>query len=97
MTGKGSGITLKDDEIKDHIKLFKSLENRGILLKRTTTKIASQEGRFLNLIRPLMKAGIPLMKSVLTPLAKSVLLPFDSQQKCQQQMQLFKKLKWIRN
>ena len=31
--------------------------------------------RFLNFLRPLMTAGLPLIKSVLTPLAKSVLLP----------------------
>ena len=28
-------------------------------------KIASQEGGFLNFLRPLMAAGLPLMKSVL--------------------------------
>ena len=56
--------------------MIKSLENRWILLKRTTRKITSKEGGFLNFLRPLMIAGIPLMKSVLAPLAKSVLLPF---------------------
>ena len=38
MSGKGSGITLTKNEIKD-IKVFKSLENRGILLKGTNMKI----------------------------------------------------------
>ena len=57
------------------MKVIKSLENRGILLKGTTRKSISQEGGFLNFLRPLMTAGLPLMKSVLTPLAKSVLLP----------------------
>ena len=61
---------------KDIIKVIKPLENRGILLKGTTGKITSQEGRFLNFLRPLMTAGLPLMKSVLKPLAKRVLLPF---------------------
>ena len=46
-----------------------------MLLKETTTKISSQEGGFLDFLRPLMKAGLPLMKSVPTPLAKSVLIP----------------------
>ena len=46
-----------------------------MLLKETTTKISSQEGGFLDFLRPLMKAGLPLMKSVLTPLTKSVLIP----------------------
>ena len=70
----GTGITLTDNEIKCILKVIKSLENRGILLKGTTKKITSQEGGFLNFLRPLMTAGLPLMKSVLTPLAKSLLL-----------------------
>ena len=70
----GTGITLTDSEIKDITKIIKSLKNRGILLKGTTRKITGQEGGFLNFLRPLMTAGLPLMKSVLTPLAKSVLL-----------------------
>ena len=45
-----------------------------MLLKGTTTKISSQKGGFLNFLRPLMIAGLPLMKSVLTPLSKSVLI-----------------------
>ena len=38
----GSGITLTNHEIKDTIKVSNSLENRGISLKETTRKIASQ-------------------------------------------------------
>ena len=57
------------------MKAMKSSQNGGILLKGTTRKITSREGRFLNFLRPLMTAGLPLMESVLTPLAKSVLLP----------------------
>ena len=49
-----------------------SLENRGILLQGTIRKINSQEGGFFNFLRPLMTAGLPLMKGVLTPLTKSV-------------------------
>ena len=58
------------------MKVIKPLENRGVLLKGTTRKITSQEVGFLNFLRPLMTAGLPLMKNVLTPLAKYVLLPF---------------------
>ena len=72
----GSGITLTNYEIKDIMKVIKSLENRGIWLKGTTRKITSQEGGFLNFYRPLITAGIPLMKSILTPLAESFFLPF---------------------
>ena len=56
------------------MKVVKSLEKRGILLKKTTRKITSQEGGFLNFLRPLTKAGLPLMKDVLFPLPKSVLI-----------------------
>ena len=38
-----------------------SLENREILLKGTTKKITSQEGGFINFLRPLMRAGLPLV------------------------------------
>ena len=54
---------------------IKSLENRGILLKGTAKKFTSQEGGFLNFLGPLMTAGLPLMKSALSSLAESVLLP----------------------
>ena len=57
------------------MKVIKTLETRQILLKGTAIKITSQEGRFLNFPRPLMTAGLLLMKKVITPLAKSVLLP----------------------
>ena len=69
----GSGMTLTSNEIK-YKKVIKSLENRGILLKGTTRKITSQEGGFLNFLRRLMTAGLPLAKKVLIPLAKSVLI-----------------------
>ena len=71
----GEEITLTKNEIKDIMKVIRSLENRGILLKGTTKKLTSQEGGFLNFLRPLMTAGLPLMKSVLTPLTKKVLSP----------------------
>ena len=71
----GSGITLTNNEIKDIMKVIKSLENRGILLKGTTRKTTSQEGGFRNFLRPLMTAGLPLTKSVLATLAKGIVLP----------------------
>ena len=70
----GTGITLTNNEIKYIMKVIESLENRGILLKGTTRKITSQERRLLNFLRPLMTAGLPIMKTVLTPLTKSVFL-----------------------
>ena len=62
--------------MKDIMKVTKSLENRGSLLKGTTRKVTSQEVGSPNFLRPLMKSGLPLIKSGLTPLAKNVLLPF---------------------
>ena len=44
-------------------------------MKGPTDKIISQKGGLLNFLRPLMTAGSPLMKSVLTLLAKSILVP----------------------
>ena len=72
----GTGITLTDTEIKYIVKVIKPLKNKSILLKGNTGNITSQEGGFLNFLRPLMTARLPLMKSVLTPLGKNVLLPF---------------------
>ena len=59
---KASGINLTNTEIKDIMKVIKSLENRRILLKRTTTKIPNQERGVLNFLRSLIKASLPLMK-----------------------------------
>ena len=70
----GSGITLTNKEIKYVIKTIKSLENGGILLKGTTRKPTSQEERFLNCLKPLMTARLPLMANVFTLLTKSVLI-----------------------
>ena len=47
-----------------------------MLLKGTTRKISSREEEFLNFVRPLLTTRLPLVKSVLTLLAKSVLLLF---------------------
>ena len=69
-----SGITLTNDEIRDIMRAIKTSENKGILLKGTTRKITSQEEGFLNSLRPLMTAGLQLIKSVLTPLAKGFLI-----------------------
>ena len=52
-----SRLMLTKNEIKYITKLIRSLEKKGIFLKGTTRKIASQEGRFLNFLRSLMSAG----------------------------------------
>ena len=57
------------------MKIIRTLGNRGTLLKGTTRNITNQEGGFFDFFRPLLSAGLPLMKNVFTTLAKSVLVP----------------------
>ena len=57
------------------MKVFRSLENRGILIKGTARIISSQGGAFPHFLRPLTTAGLPLIKNLLTALAKSVSIP----------------------
>ena len=71
----GAGINVIKNEVKDIMKVIKSLENRGVLLKGTARKVTSQEGGFLSFLRQLMTAGLPLLKNVFIPLVKTVLLP----------------------
>ena len=47
-------ITLTNNEIKNIIKVIRSPENRGILLKETTRKITSPEGAFTSFLKPLL-------------------------------------------
>ena len=65
----GLEMTLTNNDIKDIINVIRSLGNRGVLLIETTRKVISQERRLFNFLVPLMKAGLPLMKNVFTPLA----------------------------
>ena len=76
MSIAGLGITLTNNEIKEVIKVIKSIENSGILFKGTTRKITSQEGGFLNFPKLSMTVVLPLMKSLLKTLAKNILIPF---------------------
>ena len=54
----------KNSKLKDIVKVIESLENRGVFSKGTTKKGITQEVR-----------SLLLMKNILTPLAKSVLVP----------------------
>ena len=64
------------------MKVIKYLQNRRLLMKGTTTKTISQEGGFLNFFRPLMTAGLSLIKNVLSLLAECVFFHQDYQQEC---------------
>ena len=50
-------MTEKLSQKKDIMKVIKSLKKQIILLKGTTRKLASQERRFLNFLRPLITVG----------------------------------------
>ena len=41
------------------MKATKHLENKGTLLKGTTSKISSQEEEFLSFFKPLIKVDLP--------------------------------------
>ena len=71
---KSSGLTLTKNETKVIIEVNKSLQNRGIFLKAITEKRGRKEGGLLNFLCQLVKAGLSLMRNVLTPLSKSVLI-----------------------
>ena len=45
------------------------------LLEGATRKISSQERRFLSFLKLIISDGIQLTKNLLTPLAKSTLIP----------------------
>ena len=71
---QGDGISLTNNDIKDIIKVINSLENGGVLLNGTTRKISSHKREFLNFLRSLISVGLPIMKNVLTSLAKNLLV-----------------------
>ena len=70
-TSESSGIILTSNETKDIVKVVKSLENRVILLRRTSGKIISKEGGLLNFLDSLIKVSLSLIKNVLLLLAKN--------------------------
>ena len=59
-----------------HLLLLLVILMMRIIFKKSKTHIIGQsEGFSRRLLGSLLKAGLPLMKNVLTPLAKSVLIP----------------------
>ena len=67
----GSRILLTNNEIK-HINKISSLQNRRILLNWTTRIIIIKQRELLNLLSPLTRAGLSLMKNMPTSLVKVV-------------------------
>ena len=69
-------LLLKDRQVSSIRKAFNN--NSSVDIKSSKTQLSKmiQSGGFLGkLLGPLLKTGLPLIKNVITPLAKSVLIP----------------------
>ena len=69
-------LLLSNRQVTNIRKAFANHLSTDIKLPKTQLSKMIQSGGFLGrLLGPLLKAGLPLMKSVIKPLAKSVLIP----------------------
>ena len=68
-------LLLTDSQVSSICKAFANNSSVDIKFSKTQLSKMIQSGGFLGkLLGPLLKTGLPLMKNVLTPLAKSVLI-----------------------
>ena len=69
-------LLLTNRQVENICKAFANHSSTDIKLSKTQLSKMIQSGGFLGkLLGPLLKTGLPLMKSVIKPLAKSVLIP----------------------
>ena len=69
-------LLLTDRQVSSLRKSFASHSSADIKLSKTQLSKMIQSGGYLSrLLGPLLKAGLPLIKNVIKPLAKSVLIP----------------------
>ena len=69
-------LLLTDRQVSSIRKAFSNNSSVDIKFSKTQLSKMIQSGEFLGkLLGPLLKTGLPLMKSVITPLAKSILIP----------------------
>ena len=69
-TNFSHGLLLTDRQVSTIRKAFSNNSSANIKFSKTQLSKMIQSGGFLgNLLGPLLRAGIPLMKSVITPLA----------------------------
>ena len=69
-------LLLINRQVANVHKVFANKSSTNIKLSKTQLFKMIQSGEFLSrLLGPLLKIGLPLMKSVIKPLAKSVLIP----------------------
>ena len=66
-------LLLTNRQVANLLKAFTNYLSTDIKLSKTQLSKMIQLGGFLD--SPLLKTGLPLMKSVIQPLAKSVLIP----------------------
>ena len=81
---------LTNRQVSSLCKAFSNHLSADIKLSKTQLTKMIQSGAFLGrLLGPLLKTGLPLIKNVIKPLAKSVLIPLGLQQQHQRQMQKY--------
>ena len=69
-------LLLTDRQVSSIRKAFANNSSADIKFSKTQLSKMIQSGGFLGkLLGPLLKTGLPLIKNVITPLAKSVLIP----------------------
>ena len=69
-------LLLTNRQVSNFRKAFPNYTSTDIKLSKTQLSKMIQSGGFLGrLLDPLLKSGSPLMKRVIQPLAKSVLIP----------------------
>ena len=69
-------LLLTDRQVSSTRKAFSNNSSVDIKFSKTQLSKMIQSGGFLDkLLGPLLKRGLPLIKNVITPLAKSVLIP----------------------
>ena len=75
-TNSPHALLLTNRQVANIRKAFANHSSIDIKLLKTQLSKMIQSGGFLGkLLGPLLKTGLPLMKSVIKPLAKSVLIP----------------------
>ena len=71
-------LLLRNRQVSSIRKAFANSSSADIKFSKAHLSKMIQSGGFLGkLLGPLLKAGLPSMKSVIIPLAKSVLIPFS--------------------
>ena len=81
-------LLLTNRQVANLRKAFANHSSVDIKLSKTQLSKMIQSGGFLGrLLGPLLKTRLPLIKKVVEPLCKSVLIPLGLTQQHQQQMQ----------